>query len=153
MGTPQLTAEQIAQVSIHSYKRDACCCQCVPLTPAQQEATESFFSAQLLDCVRVVILDEQRVTNPPFYSTLANMRFANLPDSGLIAAITLSHVVISHLPFTDGLLLFLIAKETQISVRRWSRTRRILGVISCEKEKPAASGSLSVTAGAHDIRM
>jgi hypothetical protein len=109
MGTPQLSAEQIAQVSalVSQFifaQREEHSRQCVPLTPEQREAMEGFFSAQVLDGVRIVISNKQRVANPSFYPTLAEMGFEDLPDFSLMAAITFSHVVVSHVPFTDGLL-------------------------------------------------
>ena len=109
MGTPELTAEQVAQASAlvaqyifaqHSeYAR-----QCAPLTPEQQAAMEGFFSPSLLDGVGIIRLDGQRVTNPSFYPMLAEMGFGNLPNFGGMAAITFSDVVVSHVPFTNGLL-------------------------------------------------
>lgn len=110
METPQLTVQQIAQVPAlvaqyifaqHSeYVR-----RCAPLIPEQQAAMEGFFSSNLLDGVRIVRLDgKHRVANPSFYPMLAEMGFVNLPDFGQMAAITFSDVVVSHEPFTNGLL-------------------------------------------------
>ena len=64
-----------------------------------------FFPPQLLDAARVLLLRGVRVENPPFYPMLASMGFGNLPDFSAMAAITFSDVVVSHGPFTDGLLL------------------------------------------------
>jgi len=63
-----------------------------------------FFLPQVLDAARVVVLHGTRVGNPPFYSLLAGMGFSNLPDFSEMAAITFCDVVVSHVPFTDGLL-------------------------------------------------
>jgi hypothetical protein len=107
--TPQLTTQQIAQVSalVAQYifaERSEYVRRCAPLTPEQQSALERFFSPHLLDSVGILRLDGNRVANPSFYPSLAEMGFVNLPDFGQMAAITFSDVVVSHEPFTDGLL-------------------------------------------------
>ena len=100
MGTPQLTAEQVAQVPAlvaqyifaqhNEYVR-----LCGPLTPEQQAAMEGFFSPNLLDGVGIIRLDGHRIANPSFYPMLEEMGFANLPDFSQMAATTFSDVVVS----------------------------------------------------------
>jgi hypothetical protein len=63
-----------------------------------------FFSKQLLDNTRLVVLQGQRVANPDFYPMLRNLGFNNLPDQSIMGAITFSDVVVSHDAFSDGLL-------------------------------------------------
>ena len=63
-----------------------------------------FFSPELLDRARLVVLTGTRVENPPFYPMLVGMGFRNLPDFSLMAAITFCDVVVSHQRFTDRLL-------------------------------------------------
>lgn len=109
MGTPQLTIQQIAHVSalVSQYivaQRKEYVRQCTPLTPEQKATMKGFFSLNLLDGVGIVRLEGHRVANPSFYPMLAEMGFANLPDFGEMAAITFSNVVVSHVPFTNGLL-------------------------------------------------
>jgi hypothetical protein len=109
METPQLTAEQIAQVStlvsqFITYQRDEYIRRCVPLTREQRAAMDGFFSPHLLDGMGLINLDGQRLANPTFYPLLADMGFVNLPDFSLMAAITFFDVVVSHVPFTNGLL-------------------------------------------------
>jgi hypothetical protein len=41
---------------------------------------------------------------PPFYEMLRQMGLVNLPDFSTMVAVTFDDVVISHQPFTDGLL-------------------------------------------------
>jgi hypothetical protein len=50
------------------------------------------------------VLQGERVANPDFYPMLRSLGFNNLPDQSTMAAITFSDVVVSHAPFTDGLL-------------------------------------------------
>lgn len=109
MGTPPLTVQQIAQVSalVAEYifaQRSEYIRRCAPLTPKQQAAMKGFFPPNLLDGVGIVRLDGHRVANPSFYPMLAELGFANLPDFCQMAAITFSNVVVSHVPFTHGLL-------------------------------------------------
>jgi hypothetical protein len=77
-----------------------------PLSLNQKNAMRSFFPQPALDSVRLVVLTEQRVNNPPFYGALVQMGFsrAALPDFAHMAAITFVDTVVSHEAFTDRLL-------------------------------------------------
>jgi hypothetical protein len=50
------------------------------------------------------VLEGERVANPDFYPMLRAMGFENLPDQSAMAAITFHDVVVSHEPFSPGLL-------------------------------------------------
>jgi hypothetical protein len=63
-----------------------------------------FFSPQLIDDTRLLVLSGERVANPEFYPMLRNLGFNNLPDQSTMAAITFRDQVLSHVPFSDGLL-------------------------------------------------
>lgn len=109
MATPQLSPEQIEQVSglVAEYigaQRQRFSPQAAPLAAAQRAAMDGFFTPQVLDAARVLVLRGVRVENPLFYPVLAGMGFTDLPDFSGMAAITFSDVVASHEPFTDGLL-------------------------------------------------
>jgi len=106
---PHVSAGQAAQVSglVAQYiaaQRDKFFPEAAPLTPAQNAAMAGFFQPQVLDLVRVLVLDRIRVEDPPFYPILAAMGFSDLPGFSQMAAITFGDVVVSHVPFTDGLL-------------------------------------------------
>jgi hypothetical protein len=106
---PQLSAQHIAHASglVSRYiiaQHDEYLEWCAPLSPEQRAAMNGFFSAHLLDGVRVSHLYGFRVANPAFYPLLAGMGFANLPDFSQMTAITFSDVVVSHVPFTNELL-------------------------------------------------
>jgi len=106
---PQLSPQQIVQVSglVAQYittQRKRFYPQAIPLTEAQTAAMAGFFLPPVLDAARVIALHGIRVENPPFYPMLAGMGFSNLPDFSQMAAITFCDVVVSHVPFTDGLL-------------------------------------------------
>jgi hypothetical protein len=108
MSTPPLTPELIAEVSslVAAYitaQREEALPLAVPLSPAQRALLDGFFRPQVLD-TRLLVLTESRVVNPPFYVPLRRMGFTNLPNFSSMAAVTFGDVVVSHQPFTDGLL-------------------------------------------------
>jgi hypothetical protein len=105
---PQLSPQQIAQVSglVAQYitaQRERFSPQAVPLAAAQKAAMAGFFQPNVLDATRVLVLVGIRIENPPFYPMVAGMGFSNLPDFSQMAATTFWDVVVSHVPFTDGL--------------------------------------------------
>jgi len=109
IATPKLTANQFADVSrfVAAYilaQRDRYAPRTVPLSAQQRVALVSFFSAELLGNTRVLVLEGERVANPDFYPMLRSMGFQNLPDQSAMAAITFCDVVVSHEPFSPGLL-------------------------------------------------
>lgn len=82
-----------------------------------------FFSTQLLDSARLLVLQGERVSNPEFYPMLKGLGFANLPDQSGMGAITFSDVVVSHEPFSNGLLfheLVHVEQYRQLGVPRFS---------------------------------
>lgn len=109
MPRPRLTSEQIVQVSglVAQYitaQRERALARAQPLAAAQRAAMDGFFLPEVLDTVRVLVLEGVRVENPPFYPMLAGMGLSNLPDFSTMAAITFCNVVVSRQPFTDRLL-------------------------------------------------
>lgn len=109
MASPQLTMEQVqhlsAAVALYiSSQREAFLPSAFPLTEEQGLAMEGFFVPEVIDEARLVVLHNNRVQNPNFYPQLRQLGFRNLPDFGLMAAITFGNVVVSHQPFTQGLL-------------------------------------------------
>lgn len=109
MTIPYLTPEQIAQLSglVAQYittQRGKYTPRAIPLSAQQKDSIAGFFSPQPLDGARVLILSGERVANPDFYPMLRSLGFDNLPDQSAMGAITFSDTVVSHGPFTDGLL-------------------------------------------------
>jgi hypothetical protein len=106
---PLVTPEQIAQVSglVFQYisaQRQKYGSRTVPLSAQKKAAMAGFFSPQLLDSTRLLVLQGERVSNPEFYAMLKGLEFANPPDQSGRGAITFSDVVVSHEPFSNGLL-------------------------------------------------
>jgi hypothetical protein len=108
-GTPRLNPEQIAQVSglVAQYiatQREMYAFRALQSSVQQRAAMDGFFSSQLLDGTRLLVLQGERVANPDFYPMLRSLGFNNLPDQPTMAAITFCDVVVSHEPFSNGLL-------------------------------------------------
>jgi hypothetical protein len=109
VGTPKLTSAQVAEVSrlvadYISAQRLKYAPRASRLTAYQRTTIGAFFSSELLDNVRLLVLQGERVPNPNFYPMLRSFGFKNLPDQSGMAAITFSDVVVSHEPFSPGLL-------------------------------------------------
>lgn len=109
MASPQLTPDQIAEVSslVANYikaQREKALPLALPLSPTQRASMDGFFLPQVLDTTRLLVLNDTRVENPHFYLLLLQMGFTNLPDFSSMAAVSFCNVVVSHQPFSDALL-------------------------------------------------
>jgi hypothetical protein len=94
-----------------------------PLSSAQTSAVVGFFSAELLDAVRVLTLEGEQVPDPDFYPMLRAIGFANLPSQASAAAITFSDVVVAHEPFSNDLLfheLVHVEQYRQLGIERFA---------------------------------
>jgi hypothetical protein len=128
MMVPQLTPEQITQVSglVSQYittQRERYAPRAIQLSAHQRAAMNGFFSPQLLDGTRLLVLRGERVSNPEFYPMLRGLGFKNLPDQSAMGAITFSDVVVSHEPFSAGLLfheLVHVEQYRQLGIPRFS---------------------------------
>src|SRR5882724_11278053 len=110
MATPRLTPAQIAQVSglVAQYiatQREMYAFRALQSSVQQRAAMDGFFSPQLLDGTRLLVLQGERVANPDFYPMLRSLGFNNLPDHSAMAAIS--------------------------SVMLWSRTNPVHGTLCC----------------------
>ena len=75
-----------------------------PLSPAQKSTMQSFFGSEVLEQIRVLVLDGTRIEDPPFYAMAKMMGIRNLPSFSDVAAVTFVDVVVSHEPFSESLL-------------------------------------------------
>jgi hypothetical protein len=119
MATSRITPEQIAQVSglVAQYiasQRERYASRAVPLSVQRRAAMDGCFSPQLLDVTRLLVLQGERVANPDFYPMLRSLGLNNLPDQSTMAAITFCDVIVSHEPFTDGLLFHELVHVEQV---------------------------------------
>ena len=109
MASPPLTPDQVQELSaaVAEYitsQREAFLPTGIPLTAEQRLAVAGFFILAVLDKARLVVLQNNGVQNPNFYPELRQLGFRHLPDFRMMAAITFGDVVVSHEPFTHGLL-------------------------------------------------
>jgi hypothetical protein len=122
-----LSPDQIAEISslVAGYitaQREEGLPLAVPLSPAQRASLDGFFLPQVLDA-RLLVLGDSRVENPPFYPQLRQMGFTNLPNFATMAAVTFCDVVVSHQPFSDGLLfheLVHVEQYRQLGITRFA---------------------------------
>jgi hypothetical protein len=125
---PRLNPNQVAQVSglLAQYietQRNRFGSRAIPLSADQKHAMAGFFSPQLIDNARLLVLGGERISNPNFYPMLKTLGFHNLPDQSTMAAVTLSDKVVSHVDFTDGLLfheLVHVEQYRQLGVPRFA---------------------------------
>jgi len=125
---PKLSPDQIAEVSklvagYISVQREKYAPRAIPLSTQQRAPLEPFFAREVLDNVRVLVLEGERVQNPEFYPMLRGLGFTNLPDQSGMGAITFSDVVVSHEPFRNGLLfheLVHVEQYRQLGISRFS---------------------------------
>jgi hypothetical protein len=80
----------------------------VPLTNLQKAAMWPYFSALVLDRVRIVELNGRRVPNPPFYERARDLGVTNLPEWTHMDSLTFGDVVLfneklSHRALFHGL--------------------------------------------------
>jgi len=128
MPTPRLTPEQIAQVSglVAQYiatQRERYAARAIALSAQQKVPIGGFFSPQILESARLLVLQEERVANPEFYPMLRSLGFDNLPDQSTMGAITFSDIVVSHQQFSSGLLfheLVHVEQYRQLGIPRFS---------------------------------
>ena len=74
------------------------------LSRGQISRLSAFFRSDLLNSIRLFVLEDDRVPNPPFYPTLRAMGFASLPDFALMAAVTFKDVIVSYEACSEGVL-------------------------------------------------
>jgi hypothetical protein len=107
VGIPRLTPGQIDQVSglVAQYivaQRKRYGPRAIAFSAQQRVAIGGFFSPQILESTRLLVLRGEPVANPEFYPMLRNLGFNNLPDQSTMGAITFSDVVVSHELFSNS---------------------------------------------------
>jgi len=87
-----------------------------PLEKGQRDTMAPFFSPALLHQARVVVLDGQRIPNPPFYTEARALGFANLPDLTHMFSVTFEDVLIFHDKITHQRLFHALVHVVQVEV-------------------------------------
>ncbi len=104
---------------VSSYLRQQCehySVSAVPLSKRHKGLMRPYFSASLLDHVRVVELYGKRLRNPPFYQEAKALGFANLPDFTHMASLTFLDVVVFNEKLTERSLFHGLVHAVQFQV-------------------------------------
>jgi hypothetical protein len=121
---PAMVSQLVSMVESYiSDSRKKYAPQAVPLTEAQRAAMQPFFPAEILSTVRLCVLRDARVPNPPMYSMAKLMGIRDLPDFSDMAAITFVDVIVSHEEFTNDLLfheLVHVVQYAQLGVKEFA---------------------------------
>jgi hypothetical protein len=88
----------------------------VPLTNHQKALMWPYFSATLLDRIRVVELDGLRVPNPPFYDEYKALGFVNLPELTHMHSLTFVDLVVFNEKITERTLFHGLVHAVQFEV-------------------------------------
>jgi hypothetical protein len=116
-GDREREVEVIERVcSYLSQQRDHYVAAAVPLTEQHKILMRPYFSASLLDRVRVVELDGKRLPNLPFYREAKALGFEHLPEFTHMASLTLIDVLVFSEPLTERRLFHALVHAVQFQV-------------------------------------
>ncbi|MFZ0770173.1 MAG: hypothetical protein WCA49_05635 [Candidatus Sulfotelmatobacter sp.] len=87
-----------------------------PLANHQKAVMWPYFSAALLDGVRIVELAGARLPNPPFYAEAVDLGFLNLPQVAHLASMTFLDVVVFNEKVTERSLFHALVHAVQFQV-------------------------------------
>ena len=116
-----LTQERIAEAIdlVSAYLRDQrelYFHSAAPLTQHQKALMWPYFSPALLEQVRIVQLNGDRVPNPPFYAKARALGFANLPEVTHMHSLTFLDVVVFNEKITERCLFHGLVHAVQFAV-------------------------------------
>lgn len=86
------------------------------LSSSQREAMAPFFSSDILDQARVLLLKGQRIKEPAFYDFARRMGISNLPGLSNTMAITFNNLIVSQQELTNGVLFHELVHVIQYAV-------------------------------------
>jgi hypothetical protein len=87
-----------------------------PLSNHQKALMWPYFSAALLDRIRITELDGKRVPNPPFYEEYRALGFANLPEIAHMHSVTFLDVIAFNEKVTERTLFHGLVHAVQFDV-------------------------------------
>ena len=93
------------------FRREA-----LPLDRGQRQTMGPFFSASLLEQVRIVTLKGARLPNPPFYAEARAMGIKELPDMTHMASMTFEDVLVFHEEVSERRLFHALVHAVQFEV-------------------------------------
>src|SRR5215470_13818446 len=112
MSLPRLSESQIEGlvqrvVKYIESQRESYRAKASALDQNQRAVMAPFFLQSALNSTQVVVLTDERVSNPHFYGALVEtmgFELSSLPDFSQMPAITFVDTVVSHEPFTNRIL-------------------------------------------------
>jgi len=90
--------------------------EALPLDRGLRQTMQPFFSASLLDQVRTLVLDRERIPNPPFYVEAKAMGINALPDITHMASLTFEDVLVFHREISSRKLFHALVHAVQFEV-------------------------------------
>lgn len=128
MAMPVLSDVMVAHLSklVANYittQRDRYATSAFPLSCSQKTAMAGYFTPELLEQTRLLVLHQERIANPDFYPMLRSMGFDDLPDQSTMTAISFDNCIVSHGPCSDSLLfheLVHVEQYRQLGVSRFA---------------------------------
>ena len=115
--TEERVREAIARVAAYFRdRRDAYFPSAAPLAGEQRALMAPYFSADLLDRVRTLLLEGARIPNPPFYDEYRAMGFVNLPEVTHMHSVTFADVVVFNEKVTERSLFHGLVHAAQFNV-------------------------------------
>lgn len=120
-GTPILSAARVEEAIgrladfLHAqrehFRREA-----GPLDPGHRQIMEPFFSASLLDQIRMVVLERERIPNPPFFVEAKALGLNVLPDITHMASLTFEDVLVFQSEVSSRKLFHALVHAVQFEV-------------------------------------
>jgi hypothetical protein len=117
----QLTEPQIALavVRVSAYlqeQRERYFYSASPLSQRQNAVMSPYFSAALLERVRIVELIGHRLPNPPFYAEAVEFGFFNLPQIAHMASVTFLDAIVFNEKVTERSLFHALVHAVQFQI-------------------------------------
>jgi hypothetical protein len=87
-----------------------------PLSRHQKAGMWPYFSAQLLDRIKIVQLSGERLPNPPFYEEARALGFSNLPEITHMQSLTFLDIIVFNEKVTDRTLFHALVHAVQFEI-------------------------------------
>src|ERR1700676_467965 len=115
--TETLTAQAIERLpSYLREQRERYIHSALPLTSHQQALLWPYFSAALLDRIRIFDLEGKRIPNPPFYDEYRALGFVNLPEVAHMHSLTFLDLIAFHEKISERSLFHGLVHAVQFEV-------------------------------------
>ncbi|HUO25082.1 MAG TPA: hypothetical protein VMU61_05410 [Candidatus Aquilonibacter sp.] len=115
--TDKQIADAVQRVSVYlQEQREHYLPAAVPLGLRQRSVMAPYFSAGLLDQIRIVELHGEPMPNPPFYAEAVSLGFLNLPQIAHMSSLTFLDVVVFNESMTERALFHALVHAVQFQI-------------------------------------